>query len=409
MPVAAQQQYLRGPVVPAGVFGNPVERFLQQREPFVARQTHMHDLPVGLARRTDRLVDLCRIAQHEVGGDRCDALGAPECGLEVDAPEVAETVPEFTHDSDVQPSEPVDRLPVVPDRKQLRTRRTVEQCFQQPHPGRGDVLELVDQDVAKRAAVTPGLHKIGRPVDHVVEVDLPGAGQRFTVALGDQPEHRQERLGPPPVTEGAGPFGDDIPEEHPATLEVLQEGRQEPRERIDPPLLLEDGEHPVARDGGQGHAMGRQLLRQVADQLAICPFVAEGLDQGGAALGMELPLPLHVPEILFPVDELRGPTLRIEPEMLDVDAVVREMEVGLVLALLRRRGVVLVERFVLVGDAVEIEEVRDLAFLVAPDLLALQRADVVPADVAPIRPPGVKLVLTPVRHELVREPFEQRP
>ena len=47
---------------------------------------------------------------------------------------------------------------------------------------------------------------------------------------------------------------------------------------------------------------------------------------------------------------------------------------------LRRRGVVLVGCYVFVGNAVEIEEVCDLAFLVALNLLALQGPDVVPAD-----------------------------
>ena len=45
----------------------------------------------------------------------------------------------------------------------------------------------------------------------------------------------------------------------------------------------------------------------------------------------------------------------------------------MVLALLRRGGIVLVGRFVFVGDAVEIEVVGDLAFLVALDFLALHR------------------------------------
>ena len=74
--------------------------------------------------------------------------------------------------------------------------------------------------------------------------------------------------------------------------------------------------------------------------------------------------------------------------MLDIDAVIREVEIRLVLALFGRCRLVLVGCFVFIGDAVEIEEVRDLAFLVAPDLVAFQRADVVPADVVPVRAPG---------------------
>ena len=83
------------------------------------------------------------------------------------------------------------------------------------------------------------------------------------------------------------------------------------------------------------------------------------------------------------------------------------MEVGLVLALVRRGGIVLVGRFVFVGDAVEIEVVRDLAFLVALDLLALQGADVVAADVVPVFAPVSEFVLAFVGCELVAEPFQQ--
>ena len=71
-----------------------LSRFLQQREPFIARQTHMNGRPVGLVRRTDRLADLRRAAQHKVGGNRSDAVRTTERRLRVDAFEVAELVPE---------------------------------------------------------------------------------------------------------------------------------------------------------------------------------------------------------------------------------------------------------------------------------------------------------------------------
>ena len=92
--------------------------------------------------------------------------------------------------------------------------------------------------------------------------------------------------------------------------------------------------------------------------------------------------------------------------MLDVDAVVGEMEVGLVLALLRRRGLMFVGCFVFVGDAVEIEEVRDLAFLVALDLVALQGPDLVAPDVVPVGAPALELVRAAVGREPVLEPFQ---
>ena len=40
------------------------------------------------------------------------------------------------------------------------------------------------------------------------------------------------------------------------------------------------------------------------------------------------------------------------------------------------------------------------------DLIAFQRPDVVPADVVPVRAPGVELVLAPVGREPVLEPFK---
>ena len=69
----------------------------------------------------------------------------------------------------------------------------------------------------------------------------------------------------------------------------------------------------------------------------------------------------------------------------------------------------LVGRFVFVGDAVEIEVVGNLAFLVALDFLALQGADVVAADVVPVFAPVPEFVLALVGRELVAEPFQHGP
>ena len=71
----------------------------------------------------------------------------------------------------------------------------------------------------------------------------------------------QERLRPPRVPVGTSPVG-DVGEGQPAVLEVLQEGRHQARERIDPALLFENVEHFLARDWRQGHAVGRELLGQ---------------------------------------------------------------------------------------------------------------------------------------------------
>ena len=189
---------------------------------------------------------------------------------------------------------------------------------------------------------------------------------------------------------------------------MLQESRHKPGEWIDPALLFESGEHVLARHLRKGHALGLKLLRQVPKQPTVGLFVTEGFDQHGAMLGMDAALPLHVPPILPPVDEGRCVPRGVDPKVLDIDAVPGKIEVGLVLALLRGRKVVLVRGFVLIGNAVEVEEVRDLAFLEAADGLALQRADAELADVVVVLAPVSELVLAPVRREPFLEPFIQR-
>ena len=200
------------------------------------------------------------------------------------------------------------------------------------------------------------------------------------VALEDRREYSQKRLRPPLVVEGTGPLG-DLLQGKPAALEVLQESRQDADERVNSSPVFEDRKYPLPWQRHQLHAVRRQLLLKVPDQPALGAFAREGFDQDGVPFGVDLPFPLHPLEIFLPVDERRRVSRGVEPEMLDVDAVVGKMEVGLVLALLDRRRLMLVGRFVVVGNAVEIEEVRDLALLVAFDLVTLQRPDVIPADV----------------------------
>ena len=68
----------------------------------------------------------------------------------------------------------------------------------------------------------------------------------------------------------------------------------------------------------------------------------------------------------------------------------------------------LVRGFVFVGNAVEEEEVRDLAFLEAADGLALQRADIELSDVVVVLAPVAEVLLAPVGREPFLEPLVQR-
>ena len=99
---------------------------------------------------------------------------------------------------------------------------------------------------------------------------------------------------------------------------------------------------------------------------------------------------------------------RVDTEMLDIDAVFGKVEVRFVLALLGRRQVVLIGSFVLILDAVEVEKVRDLAFLEAANGLVLERADVIFANVIVILAPVSERMLAPVWRKPLLEPFLQR-
>ena len=88
-------------------------------------------------------------------------------------------------------------------------------------------------------------------------------------------------------------------------------------------------------------------------------------------LRMGVALPFHLQLILLPVDKYRCVSFGIYPEMFDINAVLGKIKIGLVLALLGGRQIVLIGGFVLVDYAVKVEEIGDLAFLETTDNLAL--------------------------------------
>lgn len=179
----------------------------------------------------------------------------------------------------------------------------------------------------------------------------------------------------------------------PATLEVSQEGCHQHGKPVNPALFPEYCEYLLRRDRRPSDATGRELFLQVTEQYAVAVFTAECLYQDGAISSVFLTLPLHVPKILLAVDVRRGLPLGIQTEVLDVDAVIGEMEVGLVLTLLRRRRVVFIVGFVLIANPVEVEEVRNNDFLEALDSLTVERSDGEAAEVFVILAPALEFVL----------------
>ena len=175
MPVAAQQQHFRRAVEwrRASVL-DPVQGFLEKRKFLLAGKPDDRPragLPCASCGPSCGSAPGCaaRIRWRPPRYGRRSGTWSTR-SMRSNAPNLSSELP---HHRDVRAAEPVDRLPVVADGEQLGVRVS---CRAAPsaamRPGRGDVLELVDQDVSERAAVAALLHEIGRPVDHVVEVDL---------------------------------------------------------------------------------------------------------------------------------------------------------------------------------------------------------------------------------------------
>src|SRR5215475_10018102 len=100
----------------------------------------------------------------------------------------------------------------------------------------------------------------------------------------------------------------------------------------------------------------------------------------GAEVCVRLPLPLHAVPVLLALYERRRVSVAIDTEVLEVDVVLREIEVRLVLAAVYGRSVVWIRALVLVGDAVHEQPVCNVKFLVTLDLLSTKGADVMTTD-----------------------------
>ena len=166
-----------------------------------------------------------------------------------------------------------------------------------------------------------------------------------------------------------------------------KESRHQTHERINPALFFQSGECLGRRDRRQGHAAGTEFLLKIPKQCTGGALMAEGFDQDGAALLVQFLFPRHRFQILYLWHIRGGLALGVDSKMLDPDTSIRQKEIGSIRPLLRCAGLVFIETFVLVVDAVEVEEVGDLALLEALDLLSLQRPDFVAADVVIDMPP----------------------
>ena len=301
----------------------------------------------------------CRVARHEGRRGLQDAAGEAEGLLKRPFTNAAEVAPAASHERDIAAREAVDRLPVVADEEAGDAR--ARECFKQRHSACGDVLELVDQHMAvgRRPA---GLADVRRGlVDQVVEVPLPS--QEPLVARPDLLEHVEERLAALASARVARTSAQQVGREA-VGLDVVEEGGHQPRQPRGRPAA-EALEERLHWHGIERHARLLELRAQGLLEHALAPLPAVCLDQPRAALLVDAALPRGALGVAPP--PRRRPSQPVQREMLDVYAVVREVEVRPILAVLRRRGVDLVGRLVPEVDAVEREEVRDLELLEATD------------------------------------------
>ena len=111
--------------------------------------------------------------------------------------------------------------------------------------------------------------------------------------------------------------------------------------------------------------------------------------------------------VFLAVDEGCGVAVDIDAEVLEVEAVVGQVEVWSVLGLAQRGDVVFVDGLVAVGDLVQVEEIGDFALFVRSHGFARQRAQPVPADVIVVLAPVPELGWRPVGNGVFGEPGQE--
>jgi len=140
----------------------------------------------------------------EARGDGGDGLVTPEREVQVGAGRVSEPFGEARHVAYVGAAEAVDGLPVVADAQETGLRDLVAQGLGEADLAAGDILELVDDDVAEGGGIPTPLHVVGRLVEHVLVVDL-AVLVILPLVLGQEGlVDVEEGCGPTVVAESAG-------------------------------------------------------------------------------------------------------------------------------------------------------------------------------------------------------------
>ena len=227
------------------------------------------------------------IALDEGAGGGDDRFAVAEGARELAALDESEMVAAAAHQRNIAAGEAVDGLPVVAD-KEVSDAGAVERPEQGEASG-GDVLELVDEHVAKRGGPLPEASGFGGVVDQVVEVERVFSAEQLLVAVPDAFEEIKE-----------GGAAHDIGELVGAGSQLLhsQAGGLDQAEERGEQLSKPGGDHAAqvaeqALDGRplQSHAAVAETALQRGQQRVIALLPAVGLDQRAAVLLVQVAFP----------------------------------------------------------------------------------------------------------------------
>ena len=166
----------------------------------------------------------------------------------------------------------------------------------------------------------------GGVVDEVVEVLV--LAQQLFVARADLFEDVEEGLAAGAVRRVTGTRAERVSGDA-AGLDVVEERGHQLRQPGDQPASQFQEQRPD-RDALEGYARLLKLLAQCLAKHALPLLPAEGLDQPGPVLLVDVALPADAVDV--PGPPIGRAALAVQGEVFDVDVVVGEVEVGPVLA-----------------------------------------------------------------------------
>ncbi|KPW21387.1 hypothetical protein ALO90_200100 [Pseudomonas amygdali pv. aesculi] len=143
--------------------------------------------------RDNSFGELHRIFADKPAGDVAQVLRASEGLLQLQQLPGTKKPLEVRHHRDIRPREPVDRLPIIANCKEMASWITY-QCSTQPRSRPGCVLELISHDQPELRLAAPLLNVLSGLHEHVLEVQSTSAFQGYVPGVHHGPEDIQEHV-----------------------------------------------------------------------------------------------------------------------------------------------------------------------------------------------------------------------